>query len=217
MLSDQEIIELRGRLLQRRNEIMGLRESIRTSWDELQEPEQEFEESASMRTMAGGLEQIDDRTVEELRNIDAALEKVERGRYGRCEVCERAIGRKRLSAIPWARRCVECAELGERISQDEPEPGDEEADRMPLPANDAEWVERIWDALDAEESLQTEGLEITSVEGVVQLSGFVPDRRHHQLILEILEENLGILDIIDNIEVEIDRWDARGDDETEAD
>ncbi len=215
MISERYVIELREKLLQRREEITRLRDSIRSSWGELQEPEQELEESASKRTMAGGLEQIDYRTIEELRNIDTALERMDRGEYGRCETCGRPIGRERLSIIPWVLRCVDCAELGERLAEKAPEAGEEETDRMPLPANDAEWVERIWDALDSEDSLQTEGLEIACTDGVVQIGGFVPDRRHHQLILEILEESLGISDILDNIEVETDRWDAEGDDEAQ--
>jgi DnaK suppressor protein len=44
----------------------------------------------------------------ELREIDAALERLEAGRYGICENCGHAIGRHRLQAIPEATYCVSC-------------------------------------------------------------------------------------------------------------
>lgn len=52
----------------------------------------------------------------ELGEIDAALTRVDTGRYGRCETCGRSISANRLRAVPEARLCMECsAELhGER-------------------------------------------------------------------------------------------------------
>ena len=44
-----------------------------------------------------------------LREIDAALDRVERGDYGRCESCGDAIGSGRLEARPTARTCIACA------------------------------------------------------------------------------------------------------------
>ncbi|MBD3926789.1 TraR/DksA C4-type zinc finger protein [Nocardioides cavernae] len=41
--------------------------------------------------------------------VDAALERVEAGTYGVCEVCGRDIGAPRLEALPAARRCIRCA------------------------------------------------------------------------------------------------------------
>jgi RNA polymerase-binding transcription factor DksA len=44
-----------------------------------------------------------------LAELDAAVARVERGDYGRCEVCGDAIGDDRLAAVPGTRRCVTCA------------------------------------------------------------------------------------------------------------
>ncbi len=44
-----------------------------------------------------------------LRTVDAALERVERGTYGRCERCGASIPEGRLSARPEATTCVRCA------------------------------------------------------------------------------------------------------------
>jgi RNA polymerase-binding transcription factor DksA len=41
--------------------------------------------------------------------INAALARMDRGVYGRCEACQRPIPRDRLKALPYARYCVACA------------------------------------------------------------------------------------------------------------
>ena len=41
-----------------------------------------------------------------LADVTRALEKVDEGSYGRCDVCGEPIGRDRLEALPWAVLCV---------------------------------------------------------------------------------------------------------------
>ncbi len=43
-----------------------------------------------------------------LEDIEAALRKIDRGVYGRCEQCQKAIAPKRLNALPSARYCLTC-------------------------------------------------------------------------------------------------------------
>jgi len=45
---------------------------------------------------------------DELREIDAALDRITDGRYGVCEECGKRIPKARLKAVPHARLCVEC-------------------------------------------------------------------------------------------------------------
>jgi DnaK suppressor protein len=44
----------------------------------------------------------------ELREIHAALERIERGIFGHCEDCQAAIEEERLELVPWERRCAPC-------------------------------------------------------------------------------------------------------------
>ncbi len=44
-----------------------------------------------------------------LGQIDAAIERIEDGSYGRCEECGGNIPKARLEAIPYAAQCVRCA------------------------------------------------------------------------------------------------------------
>ncbi len=55
-----------------------------------------------------------------LRALDEALERIERGIYGKCESCEELIPKKRLNAVPSARLCIKCQneeEKGRRGNQ----------------------------------------------------------------------------------------------------
>lgn len=49
-----------------------------------------------------------------LAEIDAALERVARKSFGRCEGCQKVIPRARLNALPYARYCVACARRHEQ-------------------------------------------------------------------------------------------------------
>ena len=44
-----------------------------------------------------------------LEQIEAAIERIEDGSYGRCEKCGATIPKSRLDAIPYAAQCVRCA------------------------------------------------------------------------------------------------------------
>ena len=44
-----------------------------------------------------------------LADVDRALEKVDDGTYGVCDVCGKPIGEGRLEALPWAVLCVDDA------------------------------------------------------------------------------------------------------------
>ena len=46
---------------------------------------------------------------ETLRQIDAALQRIDEGTYGLCEIDKKPIPEDRLRAIPWTTRCIEHA------------------------------------------------------------------------------------------------------------
>jgi DnaK suppressor protein len=49
--------------------------------------------------------------------IDEALLRLADGTYGICEDCGREISERRLKAVPFARRCIQCQEKTEAIEQ----------------------------------------------------------------------------------------------------
>ena len=64
--------------------------------------------------------------------IDKALEKINDGTYGACEVCGKAISSERLQAVPAAAKCRDCKEAEEKIPHQNDRPVEEEALRPPF-------------------------------------------------------------------------------------
>ncbi len=50
-----------------------------------------------------------------LDQIEAAIERIEDGSYGRCDTCGVKIPNSRLQAIPYAAQCVRCASEEEGV------------------------------------------------------------------------------------------------------
>jgi|688.fasta_scaffold392159_2 RNA polymerase-binding transcription factor DksA len=53
----------------------------------------------------------------QLAEVDDAIGRLEREEFGHCAVCGRQIDHERLTALPWARRCVEHEAAAERADQ----------------------------------------------------------------------------------------------------
>jgi len=60
-----------------------------------------------------------------LRDVQAALRRVQQGTYGVCAACDEPISAKRLEAVPWAKFCVQCQE---RIGAETAEYDDDDFD-----------------------------------------------------------------------------------------
>ena len=70
-------------------------------------------------TATATLDREIDYTLEEnsehvLAAIDAALERMEEGTFGKCATCGRVFAEDRLAAIPWATQCIDCKRREER-------------------------------------------------------------------------------------------------------
>ena len=50
-----------------------------------------------------------------LKQVEAALEKVENGEYGICDQCEKKIPEARLKIIPYTEFCTQCLSKMEKI------------------------------------------------------------------------------------------------------
>jgi RNA polymerase-binding transcription factor DksA len=65
-------------------------------------------DQADLVTQAG----VDDaelsRDLAELAQVEAAMQRLESGHFGRCQDCSQPIAPARLAAQPWASRCVAC-------------------------------------------------------------------------------------------------------------
>ncbi|MEU0031928.1 TraR/DksA C4-type zinc finger protein [Streptomyces sp. NPDC006335] len=48
-----------------------------------------------------------------LADVEAALERMDQGRYGTCDLCRRPIAHARLMIVPQARYCARCQQVRE--------------------------------------------------------------------------------------------------------
>ncbi|MGN2390266.1 TraR/DksA family transcriptional regulator [Pelomicrobium sp. G1] len=118
-LNQRQQKALRKRLTERRRQIVqDIREALARSDAELAAKLSDRVRDAGDESVADFLEALDaalvDRDVQELRDIEAALARLEAGEIDRCVDCGGEIGFERLQAFPTAIRCVQCQAVYER-------------------------------------------------------------------------------------------------------
>lgn len=84
--------------------------AIEKSADQMDEIQFASERDLAIRTA--------DAEFNRLRQVRAALRRVQEGSFGVCIDCEEVIGPKRLAALPWASRCIKCQEIADREEQE---------------------------------------------------------------------------------------------------
>lgn len=97
----------RNRLLEERERIGRRLDDLREELSGLQEMPRELEEWAQGEKDRDILIRLEEREATELRRIQAALERIDDGSYGLCQICGRPIPRDRLEELPTAFRCIE--------------------------------------------------------------------------------------------------------------
>jgi DnaK suppressor protein len=106
--------EFRDRLLEQRRRVLARIDRLEAQIPEQREAvDVEMEERAQGDLAEHVLLELDERSRDELYAIGAALDRIRRGEYGRCEVCGGEIPEARLRASPTAAVHVECAERRE--------------------------------------------------------------------------------------------------------
>lgn len=75
-----------------------------------QHPAEQATETLERELDLGVLQQVEF----ELAEVDAALQRIDSGTYGRCELCGERIAEGRLEAMPAARYCIEDQAAAER-------------------------------------------------------------------------------------------------------
>jgi DnaK suppressor protein len=115
----QQTLEQKGaelaRVLRKRDDI-----AIEKSADQMDEIQYASERYLAIRNV--------DRDSRLLRQVKAALRRIHDGIFGTCTDCESAISPKRLVAVPWAPRCIQCEDAADRDGQEETDVVSESAD-----------------------------------------------------------------------------------------
>jgi len=100
------------RVLRRRDDI-----AIQKSADQMDEIQYASERDLAIRNV--------DRDSALLRQVKASLRRIHDGSFGICIECDEAISPKRLAAVPWAPRCIQCQNAADREGQESTESSDE--------------------------------------------------------------------------------------------
>jgi DnaK suppressor protein len=87
--------------------------AIEKSADQMDEIQSASERELEIRNV--------DRDSALLREVKAALRRIEDGSFGVCAECDWAINPRRLAAVPWASRCIECQEAADSAGQERTE------------------------------------------------------------------------------------------------
>lgn len=109
MPNKNQVDELRVILLERKDNILSNINNSRANIDQLKEQEindeLDYAELVSDSFTEG---MIANHQLEELKQIEEALKKINAGTYGICDMCGVTIPLGRLKAKPFAKFCTEC-------------------------------------------------------------------------------------------------------------
>ena len=117
MPNKPQIDELRVILLDRKESILSNINNSRANIDQLKEQEindeLDYAELVSDSFTEG---MIANHQIDELKQIEESLKKIEAGTYGICDMCGVVIPLGRLKAKPFAKFCTECRTVYEHES-----------------------------------------------------------------------------------------------------
>lgn len=204
-LSKQQRSFLEQQLVNRREALFRRRQAFGESWRVLQQPEVELEETAQKEKISQSIDQLDEQSRALLDAIDGALRRIRSSNYGRCQRCGGAIPYERLRALPWTTACSPCADLiqSRRVTTGPVEAGVPASGRSPDLGglSDEELEYAIRTELESDARIDLQELTIACREGVVHLEGALSSHADREILYEILEDNLGLSDVVDHTHV----------------
>ena len=120
-LSTTTINRLKKKLLKEQEDLSTILEKHQVERENIRLSEASSDRSPDPTTADGGsmafeLEKdltLDENTKDLLTQVEKALERISKKKYGDCEICEKPIPVNRLDALPYTTSCKECANLKE--------------------------------------------------------------------------------------------------------
>ena len=120
-LSATTINRLKKKLLKEQEDLSTILEKHQVERENIRLSEASSDRSPDPTTADGGsmafeLEKdltLDENTKDLLTQVEKALERISKKKYGDCEICEKPIPVNRLDALPYTTSCKDCANLKE--------------------------------------------------------------------------------------------------------
>ncbi len=114
-MKKEDIEVLKQKLLERKEQILKNINYNSKELDGLKGTEASDEaDHAIISTDVAIEEALSKKQMNELKEIEYALFKIDKGTYGICEMCEEPIGIERLKVKPQAKYCIVCREIAEK-------------------------------------------------------------------------------------------------------
>ena len=118
-LTPQQLSELKNTLRQQRKTLLArihevLLQSDSEHYVDLSGKVHDVGEEAVAALLSDVNLAVIDHEINELRDVEQALSRIDSGSYGICIDCSAPIGYERLSAYPTAKRCLQCQQLYEK-------------------------------------------------------------------------------------------------------
>jgi DnaK suppressor protein len=114
-MEQKKMKTFREKLIQKKQEILEAYNKNKTYGKEAdEEGSQDIADKASNSYTKEFLFSLSNSERDMLQLVDEALGRIEDRRFGTCVVCEEELDRKRLEAVPWAKRCISCQEKQEQ-------------------------------------------------------------------------------------------------------
>jgi RNA polymerase-binding transcription factor DksA len=108
---DIDLSQVRARLERRRQELLTRTQRVQRDLRRVEGPlSQDFSEQAVEVENDSTLAEIGRTALTELTAIEAALERLEAGKYGLCKLCGEQIEAARLAAVPYSDTCRACTD-----------------------------------------------------------------------------------------------------------
>lgn len=118
----EDLEKIKEKLLQRKRElwreILGdLESEAKEEYQDLIQTIKDEGDTALAELKVGATLALVQMRADELEQIEQALDRIERGEYGRCQDCGHWIKSSRLEAMPYALRCRDCQQKWEMINK----------------------------------------------------------------------------------------------------
>ncbi len=115
MLKENQRKTLKNLLFEKKEQLLSEATLGQNIIEELRREDSSDElDYAEISSDSHNLSILRDKQLQDLKEIEFALTKIESNTYGICEMCDEDIEIKRLKIKPHARFCVECREVYER-------------------------------------------------------------------------------------------------------
>lgn len=117
-MNKKEKEKYKKKLLKRKTEIVDALSEFYSESKEVEDPgiAMDMGDKAESSYTKEFLLSLSDTERAQLKLIDEALERIEKGTFGMCQKCGVTIGKKRLDAVPWTPFCIDCQEKEEEGS-----------------------------------------------------------------------------------------------------